>query len=101
MREALWIHANLEGRARWYIAIDRGDSIYFPEIDFEEDMNLETYQTEFPHFKVRAIPTVEEWDNLCAAYEKMISPLLTRREPFNSQEAVNTEINNDGTLRDD
>jgi hypothetical protein len=62
MNEALWIRANLEGRTRWYIAIDRGDSIYFPEIDFEEDMDLETYQTEFPHFKVRAIPTVEEWE---------------------------------------
>jgi hypothetical protein len=31
----------------------------------------------------------------------MISGLLTRREPFNSRETVNTDINNDGTLRDD
>lgn len=31
---------------------------------------------------------------------KVISPLLTRREPFNSRETVNTDINNDGTLRD-
>lgn len=32
--------------------------------------------------------------------EKVISDLLTRREPFNSRETVNTDINNDGTLRD-
>ncbi len=32
--------------------------------------------------------------------EKVISGLLTRREPFNSRETVNTDINNDGTLRD-
>lgn len=32
---------------------------------------------------------------------KVISGLLTRREPFNSRETVNTDINNDGTLRDD
>jgi len=32
MNESLWIYANLEGRARWYIAVDRGDSVYFPEI---------------------------------------------------------------------
>lgn len=31
---------------------------------------------------------------------KAISRLLTRREPFNSRETVNTDINNDGTLRD-
>ena len=33
--------------------------------------------------------------------EKAISPLLTRREPFNSQETVNTDINNDGGLQDE
>ena len=73
MSESLWIHANLEGRARWYIAIDRGESVYFPEIDFEEDMDLETYQAEFPHFEVRAIPTVEQWDKMCALAEKWLA----------------------------
>lgn len=73
MDEALWIRANLEGRARWYIAIDRGDSVYFPEIDFEEDMDIETYQAEFPHFEFRAIPTVEQWNNMCALAEKWLA----------------------------
>lgn len=30
----------------------------------------------------------------------MISPLLTRTQPFNSRETVNTDINNDGNLED-
>lgn len=32
--------------------------------------------------------------------KKVISPLLTRREPFNSRETVNTDINNDDNLED-
>lgn len=32
---------------------------------------------------------------------KVISPLLTRREPFNSRETVNTDASNDGALRDE
>jgi hypothetical protein len=31
---------------------------------------------------------------------KVISPLLTRTQPFNSRETVNTDINNDGNLED-
>jgi hypothetical protein len=77
MKEAIWINANLEGHLKWYIAIDRESSVYFPEIDYEVNMSLETYQLKFPHFEVRAIPTVKEWDNLCAAYERMFTQLLT------------------------
>jgi hypothetical protein len=32
--------------------------------------------------------------------EKVISPLLTRTQPFNSRETVNTDNNNDGNLED-
>ena len=95
MGESLWIYANLEGRARWYIAIDRGESVYFPEIDFEEDMDLETYQAEFPHFEVRAIPTVEQWDKMCALAEKWLAQKHSTRltdEPVNSGSCDSTEF---------
>ena len=95
MNEAFWIHANLEGRARWYIALDRGDSVYFPEIDFEEDMDLETYQAEFPHFEVRAIPTVEQWDKMCALAEKRLAQKDSTRL---TDDAVNGGSCNDGEL---
>jgi hypothetical protein len=73
MNKVFWINANIEGRSRWYIAIDRGDSIYFPEIDFEEDMDIETYRSEFPDFEVRAIPTAEQIDKIYELAQKILS----------------------------
>ena len=52
MSNAYWIYANIEGQRKWYIAIDRGCEVYFPEIDFEEEMSIEEYKEEFPHFQV-------------------------------------------------
>jgi len=45
-----------------------------------------------PNCDSRILPEIDE--------AKVISGLLTRRELFNSREMVNTDINNDGTLRD-
>jgi len=41
-----------------------------------------------------------EWLRSFGACSQVISPLLTRREPFNSRETVNTDINNDDNLED-
>jgi hypothetical protein len=50
--DVYWIKANIDGKGRWYLAVDRGDEICFPEVDFSEEMSLEVYREEFPDNEV-------------------------------------------------
>lgn len=50
--DVYWVKANIDGKGRWHLAVDRGDEIYFPEVDFSEEMSLEVYKEEFPDNEV-------------------------------------------------
>lgn len=45
--DVYWIKTNMEGERRWYLAIDRGDEIFFPEIEFSDEMPFKEYIKEF------------------------------------------------------
>jgi hypothetical protein len=50
--DVYWIKTNMEGERRWYLAINRGDEIFFPEIEFSEEMPFKEYIEEFPENEV-------------------------------------------------
>lgn len=50
--DVYWIKMNLEGERRWYLAINRGDEIFFPEIEFSEEMAFKKYKEEFPENEI-------------------------------------------------
>ena len=44
-----WIHANIDGSARWHLVMDRDPGLFFVASDFEEDeYDIEMYREEFP-----------------------------------------------------
>jgi len=50
--DVYWVKANIDGKGRWHLVVDRGDEVYFPEVDFSEEMSLEEYKEEFPDNEV-------------------------------------------------
>lgn len=56
-----WIHANIDGRARWHMVLDKDPGMYFVESDFEEDeYDIEDYRKDFPHNEVVEVLNVHQ-----------------------------------------
>lgn len=48
-----WIHAYIDGRARWHMVYDRGPGLFFVAADLEEEYyDIDTYREEFPDNEV-------------------------------------------------
>lgn len=48
-----WVYANIDGRARWHLVMDKDPGLLFVEADFEEEYyDIKTYQEENPSRKV-------------------------------------------------
>ena len=54
--KAYWINCNIDGRGRWHLAVERegdnGTEVYFPDVDFAEEMSIEEYGREFPSNRI-------------------------------------------------
>jgi len=79
MSKAYWIEADMDGERRWHFAMERGDEVYFPDMDFAEAMTIHEYRKAYPENPAIEIPSPghDALLKIAAAYDRY----LTREEP--------------------
>ena len=78
MSSAYWINADMEGKRRWHLAIDRGHEVYFPDLEFSEAMSIDQYQEAFPDNLVVPIGGPDEHSALLKIAEAYGDYLVVR-----------------------
>ena len=78
MSSAYWINADMEGKKRWHLAIDRGYEVYFPDLEFAEEMSIDQYREAYPANLVVPIGGPDEHSALLKIAEAYDAYLVVR-----------------------